>query len=139
MLHLSLSLSHQSPSQSPLLSISLLNLCCLVPPQSIARCHVSWSFTISTLLFVTTFSGISSNAFDFRCSYQVCLCILFSMVLFDLLWVQFSFFLLGFFVILNGSKFERKIVNLFVHNFLFYFVLFFFVGIFGFLNDHDVV
>ena len=42
-------------------------------------------------------------------------------------------------MILNGSKFERKIVNLFVLNFLFYFVLFFFFGIFGFLNDHDVV
>lgn len=125
--HLSLSLSRQSTSQSPLLSISLLNLCCLAPPQSIALCHVSWSFTISTLLFVTTFSGISSNTFDFKCSYQVCF--VFSFQWFCLIFYGFSlaFFYLGFSVILNGGKFERNIVNLFVLKFLFSLVLFLFL------------
>ena len=41
-------------------------------------------------------------------------------------------------MILNGGKFERNIVNLFVFNFFVFFLLLFF-GIFGFLNDHDMV
>ena len=47
----------------------------------------------------------------------------------------FFFFYLGFFCDFKWGKFGRKIINLFVLNCMF----FFFFGIFGFLNDHDVV
>ena len=50
------------------------------------------------------------------------------MVLFVLLWVCFSFFFFGgFFCDFKWGKFERKIVDLFVFNCLFSFVLFLFL------------
>ena len=114
----SISLSQsQTPSNSPSLSLSQLFPSAACCPRTLLLGATVLEVLPSPLSLSRHSQEFLVKVFDFGCSLQCfvpgLLCILFSMILFYLLWVFFSFFI-WVFCDLKWNIFERKIENFFV-------------------------